>query len=204
MYRNIKTFIVFLITSSILVGCNDQEEIKEVSMEDFVPKAKRDYSFEQDSLAHETVKKSLSDESFRVLVSAIVDGDWYEVERGFYLDRFGAKSSVKIDNSESYGVWYIYQFSDSLKTQNALYNWLDCFTNTCMSIQLEEPAVVRENFGQVWGNDTLLLVCLNDSLGIPTPKRLTITSYLEDDLNIHFYWKKNQKIQWETEFHSDL
>ena len=116
MYRSFKTFVVFLITSSILLGCTDPEQIKEVSMEDFVPKAKRDYSFDQDSLAHETVEKSLSNESFRNLVVTILDGEWLEVERGFYLDRFGAKSSVKIENSESYGVWYIYQFSDSLKT----------------------------------------------------------------------------------------
>lgn len=204
MYRSVKTFVVFLITSSILVGCNDPEQIKEVSMEDFVPQAKRDYSFEQDSLARETVKKSLSDELFRPLVSMLIDGDWREIEQGFYLDRFGAQSSVKIEDGEFYGVWYIYQFSDSLKTRNALYNWLDCFTNACISIQLEEPAVVRENFGQVWSNDTLLLVYLNDSLSFPKSKRTAITSLFEDDLNIHFYWKKNQKIQWETDFHSDL
>lgn len=204
MYRSVKAYIVFFLTCLILTGCNNPEEIKEVSMEDFIPQSKRDYTFEQDSLSAVEVVNTLSDETFRLLINEIVDGDWREVERGFYLDRFGAKSSVKIENSESYGVWYIYQFSDSLKTRNALYNWLDCFTSSCLSIQLNQSAVVRENFGQVWGNDTLLLVCLHDSLGIPTPKRLAITSYLEDDLNIHFYWKKNQKIQWETEFHSDL
>jgi hypothetical protein len=112
--------------------------------------------------------------------------------------------SLYVKENEAGGTWYFYQFSDSLKTRNALYNWLDCFTSSCISIQLEEPALVRENFGQVWANDTLLLVCLNDSLSFSNTKRRSITTLLEDNLTIHFYWKKNQEIQWETEFHSAL
>lgn len=63
------------------------------------------------------------------------------------MDRFGFSHSYKLDFKEkipsnqpaetqgfSASVYY-YTFSDTLKTKNAFYNWLDCFGKSCAEIK---------------------------------------------------------------------
>jgi hypothetical protein len=50
---------------------------------------------------------------------------------------FSLKSMVNSNHKESASLYY-YSFADSVKTQNAFYNWLDCFGDNCESIQLEK------------------------------------------------------------------
>jgi len=57
------------------------------------------------------------------------------------LDRFGYSSSVKLNfksknqTATEKTLWY-YTFSDTIKTKNAFYNWLDCFGDGCEPVQL--------------------------------------------------------------------
>ncbi|MBK9191136.1 MAG: hypothetical protein IPM77_06245 [Crocinitomicaceae bacterium] len=50
---------------------------------------------------------------------------------------FSLKSMVNSEDKESASLYY-YSFSDSIKTQNAFYNWLDCFGENCESVLLEK------------------------------------------------------------------
>lgn len=78
------------------------------------------------------------------------------------LDRFGYSTAVKTKflDKASGGVganvpsatFCYYTFSDSLKTKNAFYNWLDCFGTDCASIQL------NKNFEGLESNPSITLV----------------------------------------------
>ncbi len=55
-------------------------------------------------------------------------------------DRISLKSTDKFSlyfNNDS-TAYYHWKYSDSLSTKNALYNWLDCFGESCNSIKLNE------------------------------------------------------------------
>src|SRR5688572_21608872 len=65
------------------------------------------------------------------------------------LDRFGFSSAMKLNFKHKAGAGtpetgpssasvYYYTFSDSLKTKNAFYNWLDCFGKDCDAVQLNK------------------------------------------------------------------
>jgi len=65
------------------------------------------------------------------------------------LDRFGFSYAAKLNftlktvenapaESKSSASVYYYTFSDTVKTKNAFYNWLDCFGKECEALQLNK------------------------------------------------------------------
>ena len=54
---------------------------------------------------------------------------------------------------------YYYTFSDSLKTKNAFYNWLDCFGSDCNSVSLNEDIdAIKTPPLTTWVYDTTIVV----------------------------------------------
>jgi len=63
-----------------------------------------------------------------------------------FADRFGAKSIVKFywkekNDSINFIDW---EFKDSTKTENAFYNWLDCFGANCKSVKIGDKARLQK------------------------------------------------------------
>ncbi len=67
------------------------------------------------------------------------------------IDRFSYNQKMKLEFKSKVDVpygknqtvtphadFYYYSFSDSTKTKNAFYNWLDCFTPECEQVKLNE------------------------------------------------------------------
>lgn len=67
------------------------------------------------------------------------------------MDRYGYNSvkkirfSDKLNESNSFVDIYQYNFSDSLKLNNAFYNWLDCFGDKCLEIKIGEDIKQTKN-----------------------------------------------------------
>lgn len=54
---------------------------------------------------------------------------------------------------------YYYTFSDSLKTKNAFYNWLDCFGSDCNAVSLNEDVdAIKTPPLTTWVYDTTIVV----------------------------------------------
>ena len=77
-----------------------------------------------------------------------------------FPDRFGAKSITKFywkEKKDSINL-LDWEFSDSLKTENAFYNWIDCFGENCKSIKIGDKIKIQKRGLLILVNDKHLLV----------------------------------------------
>lgn len=142
----------FLISISIgfLVACGEKEAEHEViSFEEFAGT-----SGNADSLA--SADTAMLETNEIPGLSGFVRGQLslYDTLTGegiHSLDRFGFSTSKKLDFKAKFQVPYgktnqvtpvaslfYYTFADSIKTNNAFYNWLDCFGKDCTPVSLRE------------------------------------------------------------------
>lgn len=81
-----------------------------------------------------------------------------------FPDRFGAKSITKFywkEKADSIN-FIDWEFSDSLKTENAFYNWIDCFGENCRSIKIGEKIKIQKRGILVLVNEKHLIVIDSD------------------------------------------
>jgi len=198
MYRSLtKCLVIALFTG--LISCENKDKVDEFDSEKFIPQSKRDYDFNdiEDTLSMKSGELSI--ESFREVVELITDGaEWREVKKSIYLHRFGANHEITIetvtDADTSY--WFLTSYRDTLFTQNAFYNWLDCFGENCTSLKIKDELIFKKSSGQVWWTDTLIVYYESRGENISKKQRESISAYFEESLKIHFYWNKNQKLKW--------
>ena len=82
----------------------------------------------------------------------------FPLKSSLFPDRFGPERTEKyllISGSDSihFQRW-VYQ--DSVKTFNAFYNWIDCFTSKCKSYYVNENANMQKKAFKILVNDTVL------------------------------------------------
>jgi hypothetical protein len=70
--------------------------------------------------------------------SLFPDATWKALDTLLFPDRFGANKSEKwILTTKNDSLTFMqFQFSDSLRTKNAFFNWLDCFGTNCTSYKV--------------------------------------------------------------------
>lgn len=198
MHTSYKRIGVVFIACCLLLSCEDTSEKEEVVLEDFIPKAKRDYSFDEEQ--KDTLqKKELSIPYFAEIVEQI-SADSIELEekvKSSYPERFGYSAKMSLTEQSLGGEinWYILSYEDSLLTVNAMYNWLDCFTEDCISLKLGEERALK-NYGGVWMTDTLLVFFHSENVDLDKMRRKAITRYLEKNLNLYIGWKNKRKPDW--------
>ncbi len=81
-----------------------------------------------------------------------------------FPDRFGAKSITKFywkEKTDSIN-FIDWEFTDSLKTENAFYNWIDCFGENCRSIKIGEKIKIYKRGILVLVNEKHLIVIDSD------------------------------------------
>ena len=71
-----------------------------------------------------------------------------------FLDRFNPKHIIK--NKLFHGgdslLHFRWTFSDTTATNNAFYNWLDCYGTTCISLKLYEPFKIEKQATLIFRN----------------------------------------------------
>src|SRR5690606_18963426 len=111
-----------------------------------------------------------------------------EVKKNIYLHRFGVKNEITLemisDLDTSY--WYLASYKDTTFSQNAFYNWLDCFGENCTSLKIDDEIVFRKSHGQVWWTDTLIIYYESKGKNISKKQRESISNYFKENLRIHF------------------
>ena len=143
--------ILFFAVCIIVLSCEQQEKI--VALDSILPKAESDTVSAQDTIILEEKF------DFDRQIAARFGWDILQishVENPLFLDRFSPitkrKYALKLKQDTIF--YYQWTFADSTKTNNAFYNWLDCFGDKCQSFKWNQQAnFQRDNFAAFF-NDT--------------------------------------------------
>jgi hypothetical protein len=192
MYRGLAYTLIGLL---LLGSCTSETTIEDPV--DIVPKSERDYSFQEEE--NEAPKLDIPT-GFEELVAFVSEdtGELQALDSTLYVNRFGPNEELSFlryasaDTTE----WYIYQFADSLKTVNAFYNWLDCFSTDCQSLSIRQEAKLKDRAGFVWVSNQWIIVVFIRA-GKPKFERTFWDEFIEEDQQLFYlHWKKNGKLNW--------
>ncbi|HIP36959.1 MAG TPA: hypothetical protein EYG85_08895 [Crocinitomix sp.] len=147
--KNILTFLFLSVV--LLYGCSDAEKqnIEIISMEDFIGESTQQLDEQTDTIIDTLIDISIQVQ--QLITSLRTSYDTSKINTSHLFDRYGYNSSYKIQfigkEKVSYGKTlmvapkadlFIYHFSDSIKLNNAFYNWLDCFGSNCQEVKLHQ------------------------------------------------------------------
>ena len=193
-------YIYLILITAIFLSCSsDQKEVTEtVTMEELMGEVDvLDATVSEESIDSENVLLSDGSALSNLIHAAIPGYDTLNLSQPHKMDRYGYSSSKKVrfeNNSElsnSIVDVYQYNFSDSLKLNNAFYNWLDCYGENCTEININEDiknSSTSHSFTLIY--DTVLVsVKYNDEIN-----RSDVKSF-EDSLMMQFGKEYRYKIQ---------
>lgn len=137
----------------LLIACGEEKKRDVIDMTEITPRSERNYD--------EGTKESIDTIDFKFDQSAANElGMNLSGLKFFNLpllpDRFSPKSSNKLvlmQEADS-TVFCQWVFKDSLKTMNALFNWLDCFGPKCKSIKYRFNENFQSEHMLIFVNDT--------------------------------------------------
>ena len=144
----IKNYIVIVLVSCLCFACGQGGDtvVDTISMEDLMG----DVSEEEDSssIVVDTSGVILDSDFDRLTVSFLKMFDTLTLNVGHPFDWYGFSKSYKIsfversNEADSLNIQginvYQYYFSDSLKLNNAFFNWLDCFGAECTELTINQ------------------------------------------------------------------
>ena len=188
---------VLFVTSA----CNgDVKETEAVDLEEFLPKSKKDYNYEQDTLKE--VKEHIPDSIELLITSRLKTVNFITKENlrnnKHFPDRldYTKKFYHELIIDSSLIELVIWEFEDSLHTVNAFYNWIDCFGSKCKSIRIGEEKWIYNGSFQLFVDDKkLIYVATNHKMD----QKIWLDLFkptLKDSWNYHIYQPFKRKVQW--------
>ena len=155
----------FLFLSFILFSCSNNKKEETVDLSEITSSSER-YK-EGKSEVKKKKEKELNfidtlDVRFKGILDSLKINDSVvrKLDIVLFPDRFGAKSITKFywkEKKDSINL-LDWEFSDSLKTENAFYNWIDCFGENCKSIKIGDKIKIQKRGLLILVNDKHLLV----------------------------------------------
>ena len=155
----------FLFLSLILFSCSNKKKEETVDLSEITSSSER-YK-EGKSEVKKKKEKELNfidtlDVRFKGILDSlkIYDSVVRKLNMVLIPDRFGAKSVTKFywkEKKDSINL-IDWEFTDSLKTENAFYNWIDCFGENCKSIKIGYKIKIQKRGLLILVNDRHLLV----------------------------------------------
>ncbi len=146
-----RTYIYLILSILLNYSCNSQKEqkVELVSINDLMGDSTEQIDNNID--VQKDTLPELSTNIQKLIYSVLPDYDTVFLNDTHIFDRFGFNSSYKLQfvgkNKVPYGKssmvtpkanLFVYNFSDSVKLNNAFYNWLDCFGSDCQAVKLKE------------------------------------------------------------------
>jgi len=163
--------ILFLLIGLTLFAC-EQKKQKVIDMSDITPHSERDTN----GNAKED-KKDVIDYGFDLKIADEIGLQVMEIDsisEPLFPDRFSPKKIKKLtlqlkENPITYCHW---TFKDSIRTKNALYNWIDCFGPNCKSIKYGQKMNFQKDNFILFESDTSLTY-------ISSPSKLSVDDWLK-------------------------
>jgi len=149
MFR--KVFIP--VCAVLLFSCSGKNKEQVLNMSDLTPHAKKEVRDSQ--MVKDTTNPSLFNLSLADSCGIRIQ-EFSELNDPMFPDRFMPKSKFKLNlhAKESSLVMGQWTYTDSVKTMNAFFNWLDCFGPECKAIKLGEEANMQKDGLLFFINDT--------------------------------------------------
>ena len=157
-------YYFFPILFLILLSCSNNKKEETVDLSDITSSSER---YKEGKTEVKKKKKEVNfidtlDVRFKGILDSLKIND--SVVRKLNIvsfpDRFGAKSITKFywkEKKDSVNL-LAWEFTDSLKTENAFYNWIDCFGENCKSIKIGDKIKIQKRGLLILVNDKHLLV----------------------------------------------
>ena len=163
-------FLFFtLFTFSLVFSCSNEKKDETINLSEITTSSER---YKEGKLEHKknnNKKVSFTDTldiHFKGILDSlnINDSVVRKLDIVSFPDRFGAKSITKFYWKEKIdSINFInWEFTDSLKTENAFYNWIDCFGENCRSIKIGDKVKIQKRGLLVLVNEKHIIVIDSD------------------------------------------
>ncbi len=181
---------ILIVPVLFLLSCSDKEE-KVIDIHDLLPSAENGDSIPatEDEDGHEELLKNFQ----------LINPDILEVgmtSKKHFIDRFGADTSFQYilrskEDSLNYREWY---FSDSVKTSNAFFNWLD-IAGRGESVHIGDPIRLNDRSFEMFVNDSLIVMIEGEEVNFESWKNYLEAKGIEDWTHI-LQQKGKNKARW--------
>ncbi len=188
------SWVLFLVL--ILISCTQKEE-KVLDMQDIAPQAEGDYD-QKETLKKADTLSRYWDEKLGDSLNIHLDSIVAYTENSF-IDRFlPVKSSKLVLYINGQSVEYFnWEFKDSIQTNNALFNWLDCFGEKCKSHRIGEDANFQKNgFLLFVSGNQLIYISSDESLAYDTWIKYVVKKHKLISTRWLLEQKPRSKVKW--------
>lgn len=202
MRKSIFVYIILALSSSAFFSCKEKQDKVLVNFDDLRPEPERNYEPDPDTVTIPAMKLEDVSISFQPVFEKInQEGLFIPSDVELYPYRFGAKDYLAVlqndINENPVGIWYFLLYKDSVMTDNAILNWLDCFGKECQNLSLGSGDNIAEYTGQIWANDTLIVAFLSSQGGSLIPKETAIMDkFFTDRTRFGLKWTRGQAGAW--------
>jgi len=188
--------LVSLITCAIVIyscgGSDDQDIIRyeDIGVRD-------NYNVSNDSMitdSNQSIANTFDLANLEIKLDKVI-----EVKTNEFLDRFENIKNVKrlIITPKDSTYFKSWTFEDSTDTFNAFYNLLDCFGNSCVSIELYSNDFKSSTYNLLFVSENQIHWVLSNK----NQDKLVWEAYLKSEFQIPLYYfileqKRNQNIKW--------
>ena len=164
-FKQLSFFVLFF----FLFSCSNKKKEKTIDLSEITTSSERYEEGKLESKKDKNKKVSFTDTldvHFKGILDSlnINDSVVRKLDIVSFPDRFGAKSVTKFYWKEKIdSINFIdWEFTDSLKTENAFYNWIDCFGENCRSIKIGDKVKIQKRELLVLVNEKHLIVIDSD------------------------------------------
>jgi hypothetical protein len=144
----------------VLFACQSESE-ETVSYADISPSSTKNSTVKKDTSSAVLNEKPTKSLFLQLTDSLFPDATWKVLDTLLFPDRFGANKSEKwvVMTTNDSLTFMQFQFSDSIRTKNAFFNWIDCFGTNCTSFKIGGNVKIKNrNALLLVGNKQLVLI----------------------------------------------
>jgi hypothetical protein len=194
--------IIWLPLLVVLLACGKNQEKVVVNFDELRPKPERSYESDPDTITIPAFKPKDVSIAFRPIFEQIfIENQFLPSDSEIFPTRFGPEEFVAMTQQDANDIelasWYFLRFRDSVMTDNAWLNWLDCFGANCQSLSWGSGDNITERSGQIWTNDSLIIACISKKEGNMLVKEtVKLDQFFEDNSRFSVRWSQNKPGAW--------
>lgn len=203
-------FSIYIIVFGLVVfGCGKKQQKVVVNFDDLRPIPERQYEIDPDTIQIPAFKLKDLSSAFRPIFEQIfIENRFYPSDAEVFPTRFGPSEYLAMIQKDDYdsevASWYFLKFKDSVMTDNAWLNWLDCFGDNCQSLHFGSGELIQNRTGQIWTNDTLIIACIGRREGSMLVKEaLKLDQFFENKTRYSLRWEQGKSGAWKSKASSN-
>jgi hypothetical protein len=188
----------------VFSGCGKKRQKVIVNFDDLRPIPERQYAIDPDTIQIPAFKPKDLSSSFRPIFEQIfIENKFYPSDAEIYPTRFGPTEYLAMIQKDDYdselASWYFLKFKDSVMTDNAWLNWLDCFGDNCQSLHFGSGDPIQFRTGQIWTNDTLIIACIVRREGTMLVKEaFKLDQFFKNKTRYTLRWEQGKSGAWRS------